>query len=164
MTFLPKHFYTSSFKLDYLCLFKFRLLKSVIGLRNSFWKVEKLVSFHHQRLTTTANDINKVLIIFNVFLLRMRCRFKYFRVTDDSYPPSELILLRRGVYKYQFLFFAEQLSYQKMKSFVSRFFLIKLTNVLLHPLLVVPLFPHAKVHQLLYPFHVLIHQQEQMFH
>ena len=55
---------------------------------------------------------------------------KYFRVTDDAYPPSELTLLRRGVYKYQFLFCAEQLSYQKMKSFVSRFFLIKLTNVL----------------------------------
>ena len=55
---------------------------------------------------------------------------KYCRVTDDAYPPSELILLRRAVYKYQFLFCAEQLSNQKMKSIVSRFFLIKLTNVL----------------------------------
>ena len=41
---------------------------------------------------------------------------KYFRVTDDVYPASELPLLRRAVYKYQFLFCAEQLSNQKMKS------------------------------------------------
>ena len=55
---------------------------------------------------------------------------KYFRVTDDAYPPSELTSLRRDVYKYQFLFCAKQLSYQKMKSFVSQFFLRKHTNVL----------------------------------
>ena len=68
LTFLPKHFYTSSFKLDYLLLLKFTFFTSVISLRNPFWKVKKAVSFHHH-LTKTANDINKVLKIFNVFLL-----------------------------------------------------------------------------------------------
>ena len=56
--------------------------------------------------------------------------WKYFRVADDAYPPSELTSLRRAVHKYQLLFCAEQLSNQKMKSFVSQIFLIKLTNVL----------------------------------
>ena len=55
---------------------------------------------------------------------------KYFRVTDDADSPSELTPLRTAVYKYEFLFCAEQLSNQKMKSFVSQFFLIKLTNML----------------------------------
>ena len=56
VTFLPKHFYTSSFKLDYLYLFKFRLFTSVIGLRNSFCKVEKVVAF-------ITNDWRQLLII-----------------------------------------------------------------------------------------------------
>ena len=51
-------------------------------------------------------------------------------MTDDAYPPFGLTSLRRAVYKYQFLFCAEQLSNKKMKSFVSRHFLIKLTNLL----------------------------------
>ena len=51
-------------------------------------------------------------------------------MADDAYPPSELTSLRRAVHKYQLLFCAEQLSNQKMKSFVSQFFLRKHTNVL----------------------------------
>ena len=66
LSFLP---YIYSFKLDYLYVFKLRLFTSVLGLRNSFWKVERIVAFHGQRLTTTANDIKKVLKIFKVFLL-----------------------------------------------------------------------------------------------
>ena len=51
-----------------------------------------------------------------------------------------------------------------MKSFVFLFFLISLKTCLLHSLLIVSLVLHAKVHQLLYPFHSLTHQQEQTFH
>ena len=66
---------------------------------------------------------------------------KYFRVTDDAYPPSELTSLRRAVYKYQFLFCEQQFSKQKLKSYVSQFFLIKLTNVLATSANYCPLIP-----------------------
>ena len=176
VTFFPKHFYTSSFKLDYLYLFKFRLFTSVIGLRNSFWKVEKIVVFYHQRLTTTANDINKVLKIFNVFLLTYalfhlkmeiigghKCMV-WLKTLQSDWMIHILPWVKTTGYKYQFLFCAEQISNQKMKSFVFLFFLINLQTCLLHSLLIVFLFLHAKVHQLLYPLHCLTHQQEQTFH
>ena len=105
VTFLVKYFYNSSSKLDCLYLFKFTLFTSAIGLRNSFWRVENV-------------NIN---VNVNVWP-----GSKYFRVTNDAYPSSESTSLRRAVYKYQFLFCAEQSSNQKMKPFVSRLFLIKL--------------------------------------